>query len=294
MGLVLLGQNFADTGDLSGGSYNSALPLDHVKDEDIGVVAETSNALNASTIIIANLGAARHVGGVVVGPTNMSPGSTYRVRGYSDLAMTSLSYDSGIQTIAGTTIDWGNQATWLAWEDPGFWEGVPNILERADVPLYLVEIIAEASLSQAFVQYWKIEIFDTANADGRLRFGRLGIFRAYRPAINYGEDNQFVVNNPVDIRSTSIGGKETIWTLAKPRSARFGLQWVDEDELFVDLFRFGRLDSSAQFFLVPDPDDTTSFQKRSFLCRLKTAPPIVQSLAPIGTGTTVIDAIEVI
>lgn len=287
--IVVLYQNYADSAALTGGSFISAFPLTNGQDDDIGVVARTTNPLTASTQFVANLGAARTVGGIAIGPTNCAPGSTYRIRAYSDSALTSLVYDSGTKTVTGTTIDWSSTSNYLAWEDPGFWEGIPDILDRDDVPVWLVDI---PSASQ-FAQFWKIEITDTANPDGYVQFGRIFIARSFRPSINYDFDNNFIPHSPIFDMTETLGGRRSFWRRGKRRMARFAFKTLAESELFGDVFRLANvLGADKQCFIVPDPSDTTNFLKRSFLATLKTAPPIVQAKSRIGT--TVLDAEEVV
>lgn len=289
--IVVLYQNYADTAALSGGSWVASLALTNLQDDDVGVYAETTDALTASTQLVANLGASRTVGGIAFGPCNASPGATYRFRGYSDAALTTPvdGSDSGIKTIAGATIDWSDEGDWLEWEDPGFWLGLPDSSDGLDLPLWLAHIFPE----DVEVQYWKIEVFDTGNADGRFRASRLLISRAWRPSINYNFENEFVSNNPVTLEHTAVGGKKTVFTLAKARSLRVAFTYLDDAELFGDVFRIGnRVGTEKQVFIVPDPDDDENFQKRSFLARMRAAPPIVQAI--LNAGTTAIDCEEVI
>src|SRR5260221_31083 len=182
--IVILYENFADSGILSGGSWLSALPLANMQDPDIQKVARSSNATNAATLFTINLGSAQPVDGIALGPVNISPGATWRWRGYSDSGYSVLVYDSGVQIASGSVIDWtGPSSGWLEWEDPGFWYGIAQALD--ELPQYLFHIAPTAQL----VQYWKLEIFDAANANGFIQIGRLLIARAFRPSINYDERN---------------------------------------------------------------------------------------------------------
>lgn len=285
---VALFGDYAASAVVGGGSWLASLPLTNVQDDDPRKVARSTNALNASTVATADLGAARSVGGVVIGPTNVTPGATYRIRSYSDAAYSVLVSDSGVKTVAGTRIDWSNTGNWLAWENPGFWFGIPNIFEEEAVPIFLVDILA-ANVS---ARYWKAEIFDESNGDGYVDIGVLKIARAFRPSKNYAPNsNSFAVEKLAD-RTESLGGKRTYWNRAKRRVLRVTFPSLAESEMFGDVFSLNMLDEGEQIFVVPNPDDSTNFQKRSFLATLKTPPPI--ALFNVARGSTALDIEEVV
>lgn len=284
--LIILYENFADSGIISGGSWLSALPLTNLQDNDVQRVARSTNATAASTKFTANLGRERAVDGIAFGPHNMSPGSTWRARAYSDAALTTLVYDTGVQTIIGDVIDWSSSVNWLEWEDPGFWYGLLETLD--ELPQFAFHIAAQAQNAQ----YWLIEVFDTANADGSIDIGRLMIGKAFRPSINYGEDNALSLIPLTDMEE-SLGGLRTYWERGQRRAYRCAFGWLDEDEIFGDVFRMMlRAGISRQVFVVPDPDDAEFGSRRSFLATFKQLNPIQQLL--IARGTTAVDLEEVL
>jgi len=285
---VAIYQNYADAAVLYGGSYRVDYPLNNVRDLDIGRVARTSNPATSSAVIIADLGASRLVGGVVVGPTNQSPGSTYRIRASSFSDFSTLVYDSGIQTVAGSTMNWSNTSLWLAWEDPGFWFGIPDVFDLALVPVWATTILP----TSAFARFWKIEFFDSLNADGYIQFGRLVIGRAWRPAHNYDYGGEFSCE-PIYRRVEAVGGRRTDADLGRRRGYRLTFSNLPDSDLFNDVFRMRQYTgASKQVWVSADPDDSDNFQKRSFLATFKSPPPIVQ--ANLDIGSTVIDCEEVI
>lgn len=287
---VFVYDNYADTGVLSGGSYLPALPLTNAQDQDIARVARTTNPLQASTIIRADLGIARPVGGVIVGPINASPGAQYRVRAY-DVAgwdEADISYDSGFKTIAGVV----QNSLDLEWEDPGFWYGI-DVDAIDDLPTFLIEIIPEADLLATLTQWFTIEIVDPANQSGYVEFGRVLIGRAWRPSINYSYGgNGFGIDPRTEIVE-SEGGLETYDERGQRRTLRVSFNDLSEDELFGDVFRImSRQGVSKQGFVVPDPDDDDYLVRRSFLATFKQAPEIAQAF--FEHGSTAFDFKEVL
>lgn len=285
---TLLYDIFSDTGTLYGGSYALSLPVTNAQLADIGAVARTSNPLAASTRVNVDLGKVRSVGGIALGPVNASPGAQYRVRTYSAAAMGSgdIVYDSGIKTISGTKV----ASLSLEWEDPGFWYGVDsNAID--DIPTWLVEIIPEADIE--LVRWASVEIFDTGNADGYIEFGRLLIARAWRPTFNYTySGNSFGLDPRTEVNE-SEGGLRVYDERGQRRILQVAFENLPQDEVFSDVFRImNRSGISRQVYVVPDPEDTTFFQRRSFLATFRQAPAIAQAL--FQRGSTAFDFEEVL
>lgn len=290
---VVIYDNFADDAVLSGGSYLASLPLSNLQNEDIQLVARSTDALNASTKFSVDFGSVRPIGGIVLGPTNLSPGATWRVRSFAEAAHSTVMYDSGVQTVSGSTIDWSDTNDWLEWEDPGFWYGIPDSFSLNDLPSYIAEIVDSADAADALAQYWLVETFDAGNADGHVDFGRLLFGRVFRPTFNYGTDNSFNVSPLNTTPIESLGGRRFFWDRGQRRVLHLSFPMLSNDELFDDVFRIQNVVSNnQQVFISPDPADTTNFDKRSFLATLSNPPPIVQALADVGS--TVIEAEEVL
>lgn len=287
---VLLYENFADQAVFSGGAYLPSLPRTLAQDPDIGRVARTLDPLPASTRLNIDLGVARPVGGIALGPTNASPGAQYRIRSYAEPGWgeADILYDSGVKTIAGVVVE----SLDLEWEDPGFWYGI-DINAIDDLPTWLIEIVPVADVTAANAQWFSIEIFDPGNADGYIEFGRVMVARAYRPSLNYGYgDNSFSIDPRTEMVE-SQGGLRTYDERGQRRSLRVGFQLLSETELFQDVFRImNRQGVSRQMFVVPDPDDEPTLQRRSFLATFKQAPAIAQTV--FQRGTTAFDFDEVL
>lgn len=283
---VLLYENFADSGIFSGGSWLAALPLTNMQDQDVELVARSTNATAASTKFTVNLGRVRAVDGIAFGPTNITPGASWRARGYSDAALTILVYDTGTQIVSGDIIDWSDVDEWLEWEDPGFWYGLAETLD--ELPQFFYHVTAAAQSAQ----YWLIEIIDPTNADGAIDIGRLLIAKAFRPSINYGEQNDLSLM-PLTDTEESLGGKRVYWERGIRRAYRCTFGMLEEGEIFGDAFRMQlRSGISRQVFVVPDPDDETFGSRRSFLATFKQLSPLQQLL--IAAGTTAVDLEEVL
>jgi hypothetical protein len=283
--IVILYNNFADSGIYSGGSWRNTLPLTNLQDPDIRHVARSNNALAASSQISLDLGQTRTIDGVAFGPANLSPGATWQFRLYSNAAHTTLVYDSGLQTVSGSVIDWTNTASWLEWEDPRFWVGNTNDADA--LPQYLFHIAPALQ----FAQYCLLTITDPSNLDGYVEIGRLLVGQAWRPSVNYF-DNTITPVALTDMQE-SLGGKRDYWERGVRRKATYGFPNLPQAEILGDAFSMSLIAGiSRHVFVIPNPDDNLYGPRRSFLATLAKASDLRQLIA--DRGTTAIDVEEVL
>lgn len=273
MGFALVYENFADQGVLSGGAW--LMPAANLQDADLGAVARAGAA---GALVNVDLGGLKPVGGIVLGPTNLSPGATYRTRAYQDAAQTILAYDSGVLTVQGNAVDWSRPAAWLEWEDPNFWLGIVPT-DAPELPFYVAHLIPAASSGAALAQFWRIEAADPGNPDGVIDFGRLLMGRIFRPSQNYAYDgNDFGIEPLVDI-TESLGGSEAFWDRGMRRTFRASWPTLPEAEAFDAWIRIAlRARTSRQVFVVPEESDAEDLmRKRAFLARFRATPRLAQT-----------------
>lgn len=266
---VALYLNYAEEGIFSGGSWLGGLPLTNLQDQDIGTIARSTNLSTSSTQFRIDLGVEREVGGIAIGPTNMSPGSQFRIRSYADAGYTTLLYDGGVKVIGGTVVASLN----LEWENPGFWYGVEDVDDQTTAP-WIIEVIPTASLANAIARYWKVEILDTSNSDGFVEAGLCYVGRAFRPTLNFDENNSFTRIELTD-SVEALGGQKNYWHRGSRRTMRVTWWRLDDTEGWNDIYRMAtRLGIHKPMFVVPDPDDSTNMQKRSFLATFRQSPEL--------------------
>lgn len=286
---VFLYRDYAVTGLLSGGSWRASLPLANAQSPDLGVVARSTDATAASTQFRIDLGAIKRVGGVVVGPANLSPGASYRVRAYDDAAFSEVSFDTGVTLVPGDVIDWSTPAEWLEWENPDFWLGVIDVDDRENLPLFLGVVFPD----ELFTQHLLVEFFDVGNAAGYVEFGRVLCCRAWRPSLNFAPDNNSLgIQTNTDMQQ-SIDGNRAYWEHPQRRTWQCAFPMIPENEALDNVFPMGNSSGvSRQIFIIPDPDDVIRFRKRNFLATFKTAPAIAQ--LNVALGSTVLEFEEVL
>ena len=106
-------------------------------------------------------------------------------------------------------------------------------------------------------RWWRIDVSDGANPDGKFRAGRAYIAKAFQPAKN------LIFNWPLgwiddSLVEKALGGQ--LYPLERPprRSIDFALSSLTEAEAFAEAFEFDRLRGNAKDVLaIRDPDATT-------------------------------------
>lgn len=280
--------NFAETATLSGGTWEGNLPQSNLQHPDIDTIARTESAAEEDTQIKIALGSARPVGGIAVGPSNPTPGSTWTVQGFSGVDFTTEVVNSGTLTVPGTSAD----SLDYEWLDPEFWFGRDTSIEV--FPFVHSWVIPDANLAAAATaQSWWIKFFDEDNIDGYRDFGWLAGSRCWRPSINYSPgDNSFSVEKLGD-QSESILGKRNYWDRGLRRNWRANFGFLGQSEAFDDVGRMMRvLHNSRQFFVSPDPTDTARLRDRSFIATFKAIPSI--ALSNVDLAATAFDCEEVL
>jgi hypothetical protein len=239
------------TPTLSGGSWETTLPLTNVQDRRLARVARSTDALAASTTFDVDLGVARDVRVLAVLLPNITPSDvpTIRWRGSSVSNFASTVYDSGTNDL------WPSGLT----------------AEQADGLNVWIPTLPSAAQT---ARYWRCEITDTANADGYVDVARVVIAGGFQPAVNlsYGATLGFETRTE---RLETDGGA----TLYRERPVRRVLTGVLEDMAEADAFgAWFRLQqregTSGQLFVVFDPADTTYLHQRAFLATFGDLDPL--------------------
>lgn len=255
---------------LTGGSWETTLPLNNVKDRRLSKVARSTDDANASTKFDLALTKDRPVKLICLVKNNFSIDATYRIYGSLVSNFATTVYDSGVQEVweaIYATLD-------LEWEDDNYWGGKPNVE-------YLTELSENSSLnlihvlpSTTLARYWRVEIYDTTNPDGYVEIGRVFIAGQWQVTNNilYGASLGYETNTGID---SALDDTEYFDVRKSYRMFRFELESFDYNEGHAKLLDISRqLGIDKEVFVIPDPDDTENMTRRAFLGRLNTLNPI--------------------
>lgn len=239
---------------LGGGSYSSIYPRSNLLTNDLKAVARTTDATTGSTLIEATCATAQSVGVIMVSTRDddayPSLAATWRVRLYSDVAMTVL------------LLDTGNVTPW-----PG------GKIVRPDLIWW-----CGAAGNIAGVKGIRINITDTGNPAGYVDFGRLVICGATALNFNFKPGAQ----RGRRIRSTESeapGGSKTFGRRPSAAVWRGTFPAIDGDtyDVFEQMWRIYDIDTVFPF--IPNPSEPSRWTQSAMLARFVDTGPLATMVA---------------
>jgi hypothetical protein len=258
--------NRADSAVLSGGAWVPTLSVSNLTDREIGLLARTTSAAPASSIIVIDLGASTKVQAISLRNHNLTLKARYRIVGSMTADFSVLSYDSGWADVWPEVYPWGS----LEWEDDNWWSGKYT---KEETEGYITELDHLLPQIKA-LRYWRIELSDPKNPAGFIEAGRLFIGPVWQPKINmaYGASLAWETSTTA---SAALGGAEYFQRRTPYRVGKFSLDFMEQDEAFSKAFEIQRRAGVDQEVLyIHDPADTVHSLRRRFIGRLRTLNPI--------------------
>lgn len=286
--LILSSPNRADadfyTVSFSGGSWEASLPLTNLRDPLLSAVARSTDATNASTQFVVDLGVPRDIRLVACPDGNYTRDSRVRITGATDSGFTDVVVTVDFRDIWQEVYPWGT----LPWEDLAWWDGKITAEDAVGYPMPFIHVFDTAVVAR----YWKIEIDDEGNPDGYVELSRLFLSPGYQPTHNaeYGATIGWETDTS---RQRSLGGADFYDERRPRRRMRLTLNAIEMDELYAQMFEIQRRQGiSRQIYVVLDPDDGPNLHRTSFLATLEELSPI--ELAFYDRGVVAVDLVEVI
>ncbi len=283
MANIIIGyNNLANNSTLSGGSWQSTLPVNNLKDRRLYKLARSTDATNASTKFDVDIGSDTYIKVFALVKHNFSFDATARLRGYTDSGYTTLAYDSGAASVWPVT-----DSLALEWEDTNFWFGIPSVEQ-----INMFQGITLWVVPNTLARYWRVEIFDSTNTDGYVDIGRLFISKDFSPSVNASYGLNFGVIDKSEIEE-SLGGVEHYDNKAKVRTVDFSLESLNDDEAFARWFRMmlGQGNTGEVLFIY-DYEDSEYTLDRSFLGRISQSNPLTTPyFATWTSGATIKETI---
>lgn len=273
MALIIGWPNLADTATLSGGSWLAALGLAKLQTDALSAVARSTTDANADTIINVDHGAAKAVSIVALTAHNLRSAATWRIRGSAASDMSGAVYDSG--TISCWPVQW---PTGLL--PAGHPNASTRLLTDAQInalnpPRDVVHVLA----TEATARYWRIELFDSTNADTYVQIGRLTMAPRYTPSntMSVGASFGFDAEDGVG-RSLSRSKFFDVKPRGRLLTATFPNLTDDEaGAVLRDMVEDRGV--NGQLYVVTDANDTYDLQRRSFLATLRQLSPVERAAA---------------
>jgi hypothetical protein len=277
--LALMYENRVDLDGvkLAGGKWQpGTLGLANLRTPYLPEVARTLNTDPADTRFSCTLPKTFSVGGIALGPTNLRATAQLRIRSYQDEGKVTLMDDSGMLSLPTNQVD---QLT-LAWEDPGFWEGVTQEFDDIGKGIGKGATFIYIPKFRFVAGYFEVEIFDKDNPDGYIDVGRFFVSRTWRPPKNYE-----VESNSLDfeaITDEEVGRSGTLFhnPRALRRTFKFGFSYLPETE-FREIYQIAvRSGINNQVVVVPNPGDPSTFLREAFIGTLGVPPSLRRMSTP--------------
>lgn len=262
--------NQADTATLSAGSWESALPLNNLKDYRVTKVARTTNDATSSTKFRCALANPAYIGALALANTNASVEAGARWRIFTDGTYTTEQYNSAWNDVYPVgTIPFGQ----IPFGAPNWWTARP---EQAEVDRWQGNITHVLSTAQ-YGQYIEFELDDTANPDGWFQPGRLFVGQAVTPTYNASYGPKLQIKSRTN-KTRARDGTPYFDPRAADFSIAFALDWLSENEAMRLLDMQALIDVHGEVLFMWDHGNVAYAHRRSVFGRLAELDPIAHPL----------------
>jgi hypothetical protein len=260
--------NRTDAGTLSGGNWQSAFPLNNLKDPVFKRRARSVGVSTTDTTFSMTLAANRAVSVVAIASHNLTTQASWRVRVYEDAGQTTLLHDSGTQ-FAWPSVYSQSQ---LEWEYDNFWTGTPSEDETSLFTPLSIYFLPETVIARSV----RVDIDDAGNAAGWVQIGRLFVSEAWQPTYNmsYGNEQGYRDETPID---RALDGTK-YWDPKTPeRLFRFSLDFLTQEEAFNRVLLMQRtLGTSGELLVAPELTLDPQYFLRTFIGTLADLNPVAR------------------
>jgi hypothetical protein len=266
---------------LSGGSWIAALPLANLQFRQLGRVARSEDATEASTQFVIDFLQQVTVSLVALVNHNISFGGRWVIEAANEIEFSTFLYSASSDAWAAL-----GGAEWvldeLEWESDNFWLGTYSLDEVEGLTPLAFHILP----MPVAARFWRIRVIDTGNEDGHVDIGRAFIGPSWSPIYNmsFGASTGYEDPTVVDV---AMGGAEYFDQRDPYRVMRFSLELLKTgDEGFAKVLEITRrAGTSGEVLVIPDADDLENAQRRNFLGRLRQLSPLEQNMQEYGSMT---------
>jgi hypothetical protein len=247
---------------LTGGSWESNLPLTNIQHRTIQKVARTTDATLASTQLDIDLGSEKNIRVIGIRNHNFTLDATFRIRASAVSNFATTVYDSGWTDVWPVVYPFEA----LEWEDDNWWSGRYGAEEIEGHTTETDCVLPSNTLAR----YWRLEFDDTTNSAGHIQIGRIFIGPAWQFTNNMAYNGYALGLETKTEVQEARGGAEYFDVRLPYRVVRFALPWMTENEGMAnafDLLRRAGVDKEVLW--IHDPDDTVHALRRRFIGRLR-------------------------
>lgn len=270
--IILAWQNWADGGTLSGGGWETSLPLSNMQNPSLSKVARSSSQFFFDTTFTIDFGAPRLINVVGIIGHTLTPESYVQTQIYTDSGLTNNVYDSGFVDTMPTI--WGENSGAL-WGVDSIWTGKYAADELVNVNLNFFHIIPGSIVAQ----YVRINLNDNSNPNEWVDVARLFVGPAWEATYNY---NVGATLGWRDLSTIDEGLSGAVFAeqRTKKRTFSFDLSFLSKNEVLSKAFEMQRRQGiTKEVVVIPTPDEQTHQFREAFMGRLTTLSPIQTRIA---------------
>lgn len=244
----------------NGGTYNATYPVTNLNSLPLSRVARSSSAAAADTKFKITLDKPRPIRLLAFVRHNASLDATFRIRLYSDAALTTLLYDSGTGEQFWPPV-YPNGT--LEWEDDGFWSGQYSTDQITGYRVTRSIWLDQFYLAQAIL----VDVVDTTNPAGFFECGLFEVAQGWQVGVNFAIGAQYGFRARTQTIE-ALGGVKFFDRRDKPRQFNGSIDYLSRDEALARAFEHQRQhDLDIPFLWLPHPDDIIHPLRRSYLAR---------------------------
>jgi len=253
---------------LSGGGWVPTLPLAHVQDRRLSVVAKSASLDPADTRFTLTLPKRLRLHAVAIAAHNLSPTATVRARAYRDAARTDEIADTGVQNVWPIVYTLND----VIWGDDNFWNRRLSEDDRATYTPLMIVFFDERVIGTAV----DVELNDPGNPAGAIELGRVILTDAWQPEYNISYGVQHGYNSGTTMTEARDPSRTEYADEVTPkRTVSFDLKHLNEDEAFLRLHRLQRSqDIVGELLYVYSVTSSPANFARAMLCRQEALNPI--------------------
>ena len=246
---------YANDFTYGGGSYEADYPVANAKTKVYAQPARTTDLDAASLVMTGTSSTFKAVRTFGIAAHNMTQKARFRLRLYSDVAMSDQLYDSGWQKV------WPSPYTYAGrnWYTPFFWTGgyTPEEIE-GQIPFRPI------LLSRVYnIKAWRFDFEDDDNPDGYVEIGMLEVAGGWQPTVGIKYGSQYGVRDYTE--TTELEGGLRRHFEQQPSYVFDGeIPALPENEVFNQAFElFRRLGVSEPFIWIQFPTRPTTWLKKA-------------------------------
>lgn len=268
--VTLCWPNWAERGEVTGGSWKSNFPLENMLSPIVAKAARSETTSPADTQFSFNFKIrSKPVAVVALMNHNLTVDAKWRVTWWEEEAQETLAYDSGMVDVWPQLLS----TTELEWENDNFWFGE---LQDDDKDRFTPLATCFHPDGGDVVFSVRVEIEDEGNPDGFVKIGRLFLADVWQPRFSaqYGIEYGYEIDTSFEVADNA---QQTLYADAKipKRTVSFNLATLDSEEGFRRILTMQRDQGVHKEVLYTEGAETTSenFQK-TFVGRLQNPSPL--------------------